>query len=392
MKSLLTLLLALCLAVAIASASFEPVRDGHSRAAGRTFHFHNNCSFPVWFGLVSGAVPNGRCSAGCPQGSYCNPQNGICYFNQPKPANGDFRLSPNGGSNSVVFPYYNNGLNVVWSGALAGRTGCESGTCQTADCGPNPDHESCAHGFGQPATQGEFTMLTNNIDTYDVEVINGINIPLAINPLTSARTNDPFFCGNPGALRPRTPTGSCSWDLSPPSPHYVWVTQDGRGCSSDRECSGGEVCGLSTPLTLNCGKRLGYWTADQVCGMNSNYGAPFDCAQYSRLYGCTNGIDSCYQPFATSTCCGCANWQDLGVPVPSSVTRCHAINPTWVKNVQPKLLWMKKACPTSYTYPYDDMSSTFTCSEMVGGLNRVDYEVVFCPPAGDCTPRVVVNF
>src|SRR5690606_15512033 len=73
-----------------------------------------------------------------------NSQNGICYFNEPKPANGDFRLSPNGGSNSVVFPYYNNGLNVVWSGALAGRTGCESGTCQTADCGPNPDHESTA--------------------------------------------------------------------------------------------------------------------------------------------------------------------------------------------------------------------------------------------------------
>jgi hypothetical protein len=141
MKSFLTLLLALCVAVAVASASFEPV---HSRAAGRTFHFHNNCSFPVWFGLVSGAVPNGRCSAGCPQGSYCNAQNGICYFNEPKPANGDFRLSPNGGSNSVVFPYYNNGLNVVWSGALAGRTGCESGTCQTADCGPNPDHESTA--------------------------------------------------------------------------------------------------------------------------------------------------------------------------------------------------------------------------------------------------------
>jgi hypothetical protein len=140
MKSLLTLLLALCLAVTV--ASFQPVRYGHSRAAGRTFHFHNNCSFPVWFGLVSGAVPNGRCSAGCPQGSYCNPQNGICYFSQAKPANGDFRLSPNGGSNSVVFPYYNNGLNVVWSGALAGRTGCESGTCQTADCGPNPDHES----------------------------------------------------------------------------------------------------------------------------------------------------------------------------------------------------------------------------------------------------------
>ena len=27
---------------------------------------------------------------------------------------------------------------------------------------------------------------------------------------------------------------------------------------------------------------------------------------------------------------------------------------------------MKQACPTCYTFPFDDMSSTFTCSDSTG--------------------------
>lgn len=40
---------------------------------------------------------------------------------------------------------------------------------------------------------------------------------------------------------------------------------------------------------------------------------------------------------------------------------------------------MKKACPTAYTYPYDDMSSTFTCKNVIDGVNSVNYEITFCP-------------
>lgn len=40
---------------------------------------------------------------------------------------------------------------------------------------------------------------------------------------------------------------------------------------------------------------------------------------------------------------------------------------------------MKEACPTSYTYPYDDMSSTFTCKNMQGGVNMANYLITFCP-------------
>ena len=56
-----------------------------------------------------------------------------------------------------------------------------------------------------------------------------------------------------------------------------------------------------------------------------------------------------------------------------------AINPTWTSDVQPGLQYLKAGCPTAYTYPYDDKSSTFTCSVMSGGNNVVNYDIVWCP-------------
>ena len=40
---------------------------------------------------------------------------------------------------------------------------------------------------------------------------------------------------------------------------------------------------------------------------------------------------------------------------------------------------MKQGCPTAYTYPYDDISSTFTCQNIQGGVSVVDYQITFCP-------------
>ena len=43
--------------------------------------------------------------------------------------------------------------------------------------------------------------------------------------------------------------------------------------------------------------------------------------------------------------------------------------------------YMKTACPTSYTYPFDDPQSLFTCPsvEQNGGVGAKDYEIVYCP-------------
>ena len=41
---------------------------------------------------------------------------------------------------------------------------------------------------------------------------------------------------------------------------------------------------------------------------------------------------------------------------------------------------MKEASPAVYTFPYDDMSSTFVCNNNSGGAyNTVNYDITFCP-------------
>lgn len=98
----------------------------------------------------------------------------------------------------------------------------------------------------QPATQAEFTLLKNDIDFYDVEVINGFNMGLSMGPTNAQAggSSEPYTCGVPGAKHPKTNVGGCTWDLNPPSNDYVWVTAGGNGCSSDSQCSGSQ-CGIS---------------------------------------------------------------------------------------------------------------------------------------------------
>jgi len=46
--------------------------------------------------------------------------------------------------------------------------------------------------------------------------------------------------------------------------------------------------------------------------------------------------------------------------------------------------YLKKGCPTSYTYPYDDNQSLFICPSAVqnGGKGSKDYKIVYCPTQG----------
>jgi hypothetical protein len=335
---------------------------------GRKFTIVNQCSQTVWYGFLSGF---GSAAIG--------------------PDNGNYELAPNGGRSVATIP------DAGWSGVIAGRTNCTDSGCVTADCGGGKG--ACTHGFQPPATQAEFTIVQNGVDFYDVEVINGVNLPVSVTPTVSAAANNPYFCGAPGSVTPSAGLGGCSWDLKPPLAEYNWVENGGNACKSDNDCSSspGTVCGLSfNPgyqqlLQLKCGRLLGYWSADQICGVQRDYGAPFYCNDPLKgqenlinwnLYACVD-IGSCYQQDAASTCCGCVNWDEEGLPVPKSPTyteQCKNRNQVWVDMVKPTLSWLKKACPTAYTYPYDDMSSTFTCNSMSNeGVNTVEYTITFCP-------------
>lgn len=369
----------------------------------RTMTLVNHCPFPVWFGFISGATSrrgggNGcGTDADCQEGSVCvnrGAGGNQCFWRNPTPRDRVYRLAANGGSNSVSIPIYQ-GADFAFSGAVAGRTNCTT-RCETADCGNGEGGCPPGRGFEQPATQAEFTLTNRNgPDYYDVTLINGVNVPVSMAPTVAQGSKGPYDCGAPGETRPITSVGSCSWQLFPPSNDYKWVKTGGAPCVSDATCPGGTVCGLSDVpgqaqrFKKSCGKLLGHWTANEICARQGNMGTPFNCSMrlpeqpqfnLSNLYGCAP-IGSCYQNGASNKCCGCVNWDKIGIPVPKApyTEQCKNTNPTWNTYVQPTLAWLKRACPTAYTYPYDDMSSTFTCRREENGINNVNYTITFCP-------------
>lgn len=379
---------------------------GSGVATSRTFTFKNQCSYSVWLGFAGGAEQNRQKSGtqcggdgDCFEGTSCIQTGPIrqCFWNNPAPADGNYEVAPNGGTKDVQIPMNDNGYHIVWSGAVTGRTGCDSasGRCDRADCGNGGEGCIPSRGFEQPATQAEFTLQTD-VDFYDVEIINGISIPIQMNPSNTPHggSGNPYFCGNPGSFNPDATLGKCSWDFSPPSEDYNWVTAGGNACQSTSQCSTG-ICGISfNPghadlLQKTCGNSLGFWTADQICGITPTYGAPFNCndqlpdnLRMYNLLGCTGGIGSCYADGAQSNCCGCVDWDTEGivVPGPEFTHQCKNSNPNWVSRVKPTLKWLKEGCPTAYLYPYDDATATFTCQNVQNGQpNTVNYEVTFCP-------------
>ena len=133
-------------------------------------------------------------------------------------------------------------------------------------------------------------------------------MPVSMSPV-NAPGGSAYNCGAPGAKYPRTNVGSCTWEFNPPSVDYNWVTAGGNSCNSQSDCNNGDVCGISfNPghvdlFKKSCGSQLGYWSADQICGVTPTYGAPFNCQERLpapqdyltnwNLYACV-GTGSCY--------------------------------------------------------------------------------------------------
>lgn len=406
-------------------------------AAGgaRTINFVNECNFKVWFSMNGGAIgnsPNCTTTAQCPNGTACDPTanggNGLCFWINPTPPAhpgnnpvSPYELEAAGGvnTNSVIVPVAANAIdvNTQWSGNITASTLCDGSTkCGQADCSNKGGSASCAvgQGFSQPATQFEITMVKNDRDYYDVEVINGFHLPIQVTPITPfVIPGNEYNCGTPGNPTASGGFGSCNWNnAAPPAPAfaYNWVTNL-ASCQSGNTCAvAGQVCGLDSALDKVCGNFLGYWSADNACAVNStkaqpyfgcnNYlGAPYQANTYqmSSLYGCVtpdanqSTLNSCYI-FNGSDCCGCANWNLFGITIPASTTTClTTANTIWTSQVQPTIQWMKATCPNYYTYPYDDESSTFRCSNVASGSNAVGYTVTFCPGGNTGKPAAATE-
>lgn len=188
---------------------------------------------------------------------------------------------------------------------------------------------------------------------------------------------------------------------------------------SDCQTSGlGQFCGTtfvpgiggSSPQLFiqQCGSFAGWWTADDFCGNADdivdlagssalNCGASItdgdgSATNIASLFGCNGASSSsqtgnsaneasCYNGNAgpTNACCGCAtdSANSLFTDWPNNPTSsCYNNNTTWASDVQPWLVNLKKACPTAYSYPYDDPTSTFQC-QGTGSTNLLGYQITF---------------
>ncbi|XVE95433.1 hypothetical protein REPUB_Repub02eG0096700 [Reevesia pubescens] len=169
---------------------------------------------------------------------------------------------------------------VGWSGRIWGRSGCRfdkigNGQCQTGDCGSL----KCGGAGKTPASLAEFTLAT--LDFYDVSLVDGFNLPLAVRPINGK--------------------GNCSI----------------AGCDSDlRKTCPSELAVKSNGKVIACRSACDVFNTDEYC-CRGTYGNPVVCQPtfYSKKF--------------------------------------------------------KSACPTAYSYAYDDPTSIFTCSAS-------DYIITFC--------------
>ena len=206
------------------------------------------------------------------------------------------------------------------------------------------------------------------------------------------------------------------------------TAQDNNGycqCTREKDCAGNGYCGnQSIPgkgiFLQQCGKFAGWWSADDFCAGNTNavFG-PLDCGApildgdnsshttLASLFACAakggdsaGNTTSCYNSSTAqtypSTCCGCATydqddadglsqfWPKNGTSKCAAVGDLTANDPVWDAEIQPWLVNLKRACPTAYSYPYDDPTSTFQCRG-TGTSNLLGYQVIFMnmpkPPA-----------
>ncbi|CAI9272282.1 unnamed protein product [Lactuca saligna] len=223
-----------------------------------TFTLTNQCNYPVWAGLLSGAGT------------------------APLPTTG-FPLQPSQ-SNSVEVP-------PGWSGRMWGRTLCSTDStgrfsCVTGDCGSGTV-ECNGSGAAPPTTLAEFTLNgANGMDFYDVSLVDGYNLPMMVVPQ-----------GGTG--------GNCN------------VT----GCMAD--------------LNKNCPTAL---RLTATGGSDESVACKSACEAFGDPMYCCSGA------YSTPQTCSPTSYSE----------------------------YFKTACPTAYSYAYDDGSSTFTCSS-------ANYVITFCP-------------
>eukprot|EP00439_Symbiodinium_sp_Y106_P072221 s2754_g13.t1 len=397
-RSMHSFVIACCLALCLHEAGAA------ATTGGRRLDIVNRCSRPMVIAPTGGnsEIP---CGSRCPGGMTCNPKTAQCYFDLHQPGE-DWTIAP--GETLVMHTpneavQQGNGIFAEWSGKIEFYPNHtqDGGLIPSAFCN---DKDFCPsyQGLNGVATAIEFTFVPFGPDYYDVSIINGFNIGIEMKPNSAftqtteeaAGSYEGYNCGSAGAFHQPDPRlSSCSWSFQPSTPGQDLgpllrqVDGSGGSCSSDEDCPSGLVCGqvgvrVLNPTTkqyqpteeirMECGHQIGLWSAYQLCVWSGNTyvsPAPFegwiDCPSHHLMFACAGHepwITTCYSEGSHDDgCCGCANWAEiLDTPVPKA-HGCRGTSTVWQQHALPYYEFLKRGCPTAYTFAYDDESSTFTC-------------------------------
>ncbi|KAK9071446.1 hypothetical protein SSX86_010015 [Deinandra increscens subsp. villosa] len=234
-----------------------------------TFTLTNQCSYPVWTGLLSGAS------------------------SPPLPTTG-FVLDPSQ-SNSIS-------IDSGWSGRIWGRTLCSTDsagrfTCVTGDCGSGTV-ECNGGGAAPPATLAEFTLNgANGMDFYDVSLVDGYNLPMMVVPEGESGGN----CNVTG----------CFVDLNKNCPAELKLTSSGSGSSS------GDGGGESVACRSAC-EAFG----DPMYCCSEGYSTPQTCnpTSYSEYFktACPAAYSYAYDDGTSTFTCSSAGYVITFCPTPAN--------------------------------------------------------------------------
>lgn len=363
-----------------------PVIIAPSISVPRTITVINMCPFTVYAGISGGSanLTKGPVPGTCPTGTYdtesTDPTTGyeLCYWNNPTPSTGSYKLTQ-GESTQFVIPTSSvDTVGAMWGGGIMARLKLnESWVIGQCNAGQESLGGACAVGvgFSVPETVAEITMISGGQDTYDLQLINGVTVPISMAPNgVTADSGNPYINGVAGSTSAQTGTQytlkASSWTFDPSSTGVVTATTSstyynyvsGTSGSTDQcttdtggpgvGCTGnanGPVCGYAANSLANtngnpptyarvCGYRLAYLTGAAIYTMNpsSSNTAPFSFesllytgAQSGSLpypnansnpmhdfYLCNNGAaQSGYQAATVyPQACGCANWDSIFGP------------------------------------------------------------------------------
>jgi hypothetical protein len=242
---------------------------------------------------------------------------------------------------------------------------------------------------------------------------------LLYSSLSCSTANNPTGC--PKGLQCSGAPGGCYQACSSNSdcPGTFSCTNSYCQCASNNDCASlglpaaQQYCGtqlipgVAGLYQQQCGAFAGWWSAFDFCGGQVTSIGPLNCTAsitdgngnsqttLVNLFQCqVPNQDSCYNTTSgATTCCGCAtstaNSLSKDWPPAATGVSCDGNDTTWASQVQPWLVYLKQGCPTAYSYPFDDATSTFQC-QTTGATNMVGYTITMGtlnPPAASSSKK-----